>query len=77
MYNNINFDEVGSFKYLGMAFNEPEIEVQHIFIKQALKDKATLECHMNKHNYMFTFCDVSVTLQNDLCKARLPRKMGC
>ena len=54
MYNTISIDEVDSFKYLGMTFNRWE-NLKHswrIFIKHALKAKATLECYLNKHKYM-------------------------
>ena len=54
MYNNLSIDEVDSFKYLGMTFNRRANfkHSQRILIQQALKAKATLECHVNKHKYM-------------------------
>ena len=54
MYNNLSIDKVNSFKYLGMTFNR-RANLKHsqcILIQQALKAKATLECHVNKHKYM-------------------------
>ena len=54
MYNNLSIDEVDSFKYLGMTFNRKANlkHSQRILIHQALKVKATLECHVNKHKYI-------------------------
>ena len=68
MYNNLGIDKVDNFKYLGMTFNRRANlkHSQRILIQQALKAKATLECHVNKHKYMpvrdiFNLFDILVT----------------
>ena len=66
MYNNLSIDEVDGFKYLGMTF-DCRANLKHsqrILIQQALKAKATLECHVNKHKYMpvMDICDLLDTL---------------
>ena len=51
MYNKLSIDEVDSFKYIGMTFNRRANlkHSQRILIQQALKAKATLECHVKQN----------------------------
>ena len=54
MYNDFKLDEVHSFKYLGMTINR-RANLQYyykIYIQQALKAKASLECYLNNHKHM-------------------------
>ena len=54
MYNDFKLDEVHSFKYLGMIINRrANLQYsQKIYIQQALKAKASLECYLNNHKHM-------------------------
>ena len=54
MYNDSKLDEVDSFKYLGMTINRrANLQYsQKIYIQQALKAKASLECYLNNHKHM-------------------------
>ena len=54
MYNDSKLDEVDSFKYLGMTINRrANLQYsQKIYIQQALKARASLECYLNNHKHM-------------------------